>query len=130
MAERTTFLNVDLDIASREDLAPLVEALAPRLFALHVERIGRQHRARLELSREPRTPDVAIRALSDAVEALPARHRARWKRATTRELNIGIQAADGPPDVTFPIEAASIAKIAKIGGRLAITVYGSKLTRR
>jgi hypothetical protein len=31
--DRTTFLNVDLDISSREDLASLAAALRPRLIA-------------------------------------------------------------------------------------------------
>lgn len=36
MYDRTTFLNVDLDVTSREDLAPLADALRPEPHALHM----------------------------------------------------------------------------------------------
>ena len=123
MTRTAEFLNVDLDVWSREDLTPLVEALEPGLFALHLTRVGRGWRARFELSRQPKTADAAIRRLAAAVERLPAGQRARWRRATRREFNIGIQAAAEPHAGEFPIEAATVARVARLGGRLAVTLY-------
>jgi hypothetical protein len=124
---KTTFLNVDLDISSREDLGPLAEALSPSLFVLHVGRIRRRYRARLELRTQPGTPDIAIRRLVSAIERLPVRQRAYWKRATTREFNIGIQAAEEPPQVEFPVHPATVMRVGKIGARIVVTVYGAAL---
>jgi hypothetical protein len=123
------FVNVDLDVWSREDLAPLAEALEPRLFALHVTRVGRGWMARFELSRQPKTADAAIRRLASAVERLPARDRARWRRATRREFNVGIQAAAEPHASEFPIEADTVALVARLGGRLAVTLYAPPAPR-
>jgi hypothetical protein len=123
------FLNVDLDVWSREDLTPLVEALEPGLFALHITRVGRGWRARFELSRQPKTADAAIRRLAAAVERLPAGQRARWRRARRREFNIGIQAAAEPHAGEFPIEAATVARVARLGGRLAVTLYAPPAPR-
>jgi hypothetical protein len=119
----TTFLNVDLDVRSLEDLTPLAEALEPQLFALQVARVGRGWVARFELSRQPKTADGAIRRLAAAVERLPARERARWRRATRREFNVGIQAAAEPHASEFPIEPATLARVARIRGRLVVTLY-------
>jgi hypothetical protein len=125
MYDTTTFLNVDLDIVSQEDLASLAAALRPRLFALHVGRIRKRYWARFELRTQPRNPDVAIRRLVAAVESLPVRQRASWKRATTRDFNIGIQAAEEPHLSEFSVAAATVGMVGRVGGRILITVYGA-----
>jgi hypothetical protein len=127
--DQTTFLNVDLDISSREDLASLAAALRPRLIALHVGRERRTYRARLELRTQPRTPDAAIRRLVAAIQRLPVRQQACWRRAATRDFNIGIQAADAPHHIELPIAPATAAMAGKVGGRIVITVYGAALSQ-
>jgi hypothetical protein len=129
MDVETTFLNVDLDLSSQEDLASLAAALRPRLIALHVGRIRRKYWARFELRTQAPTPDLAIRRLVAAIERLPARQRAAWKRATTRDFNIGIQAAEGPRHKEFPVAPATALLVGKLGGRIVITVYGAALSR-
>jgi hypothetical protein len=129
MYGKTTFLNVDLDISSQQDLASLAEALRPRLIALHVGRTRRRYWARLELRTQPNNPDVAIRRLVSAIEQLPVRQRTCWKRATTRDFNIGIQAAEEPACSEFPVDAATVMLVGKIGARIVITVYGAALSK-
>lgn len=125
MHRRTTFLNVDLDIASGEDLAPLAEALHPRLFPLHVGRRRKTYWARLELRSQPRSVDEAVRRLVRAVQGLPPRQRAAWRRAKRRDFNVGIQAAAGPHHSEFPVAAATVRLVGRVGGRLVITIYGA-----
>jgi hypothetical protein len=129
MYDETTFLNVDLDISSQQDLASLAEALRPRLIPLHVGRIRRRYWARFELRTQPNNPDVAIRRLVSAIEQLPARQRACWKRATTRDFNIGIQAAGAPPHSEFSVDPATVMMVGRIGARIVITVYGAALSK-
>ena len=125
MYSETTFLNVDLDISSRQDLTGLAEALAPRLTALHVGRVRGKYWARLELRTQPAGPDTAIRRLVSAIERLPARQRARWNRATTREFNIGIQAAGEPRCREFSVAPETVRLAGRVGARLVITGYGA-----
>jgi hypothetical protein len=125
MYDKTTFLNVDLDISSRDDLASLAEAFRPRLIALHVGRLRRRHWARFELRTQPSNPDVAIRRLVAAIERLPARQRASWKRAATRDFNIGIQAGEEPHHSEFAVAPATVVMAGRVGARIVITVYGA-----
>ncbi|HEX4891676.1 MAG TPA: hypothetical protein VFV47_00195 [Hyphomicrobiaceae bacterium] len=125
----TAFLNVDLDLSSQEDLASLAAALRPRLIALHVGRIRRKYWARFELRTQPRDPDLAIRRLVAAIESLPAQQRASWKRATTRDFNIGIQAAEGPRHKEFTVAPATATMVGKVGGRIVITIYGAAFSK-
>jgi len=122
---RTTFLNVDLDLSSREDLAPLAAALERKLIVLHVGRERNRYHARFELRTQPSSPDLAIRRLAQAVQGLPTRQLARWRRATTREFNIGIQAAGEPHCSEFPVAAPAVSLVARVGGRVVVTVYGA-----
>jgi hypothetical protein len=126
----TAFLNVDLDVWSREDLAPLAEALEPAVHALHVGRVGSRYLARFELLGQPRSPDAAIRRLVAAVERLPARQRTRWNRATKREFNIGVQAAARPHAREFPVEPDTLAMLVRVRGRLVLTLYAPPAPRR
>jgi hypothetical protein len=129
MYDKTAFLNVDLEISSREDLAPLAAALQPDLTELHVGRVGRTYWARLELRKQPRTPDVAIRQLISAIHRLPGRHRACLRRATRRDFNIGIQAAEEPRCVEFPLTPPTVVMVGQVGGRIVITVYGAAFSK-
>ena len=124
MHRETTFLNVDLEVLAREDLTTLANALESHLFVLDVQRIGRRYRASFEVL-QPKTPDTAIRRLVAAIQRLPPRRRAQWNRAARRDFNIGIQAALEPPSREFPIEAATVNMVAKVGGRIVVTVYGA-----
>ena len=129
MYDKTTFLNVDLDISSTQDLASLAEALRPRLIALHVGHVRRRYWARFELRTQPKNPDVAIRRFVSAIEQLPVRQRACWKRATTRDFNIGIQAAEEPPHSEFSVEPATVMMVGRIEARIVITIYGAGLSK-
>ena len=123
--DTTTFLNVDLDVSSREDLASLAEAFRPRLIALDVGRYRQRYRARFELRTQPSNADIAIRRLVAAIEGLPVGQRACWNRAATRDFNIGIQAAEEPHHSEFKIAPATVLKAGKAGARIVITVYGA-----
>ena len=126
MHAATTFLNVDLDISSQEDLTSLAAALHPGLITLHVGRMRRRYWARFELRAQPRNPDVALRRLVAAIERLSPRHRASWKRAVTRDFNIGIQATSEPRCSEFPLAPATVLSVGRVGGRIVITVYGAE----
>jgi hypothetical protein len=127
MHTRTAFLNVDLDISSSQDLTSLAEALRPRLIVLHVGRLRGKHWARFELRTQPSNPDLAIRRLVAVIQRLPGGQRAYWKRATTRDFNIGIQAGTGPQSREFSVDPRTATMVGRIGGRIVITVYGASI---
>lgn len=124
-AAATSFLNVDLDIRSRSALEPLVEAFGARVIALHVGRVGGRSQARLELAPAPTGADDALRRFVRLVRRLPRVARRDWNRATSREFNIGIQAAARPHSFELAIRPATLSAVAAIGGRIGLTVYGA-----
>jgi hypothetical protein len=113
---------VDLDIKSNKNLQPLLNALNSRVFQLHSGRMGRQHWVRLELSRQPKTPDEAIRRFCRWVETLPPAAKKVWNDASHREFDIGIQAG-GTPAAEWLLDQLTLKRVAMVGGQIKVTVY-------
>jgi hypothetical protein len=117
------FSNVDLDVASRADLGPLIAALEPGAFCLDGSASRRRgaNVATFELSRQPRNPDAGIRAFVSLIESLPPRARALWNGATRRDFNVGVEAADRSQQ--FTVLAETVASAGRVGGSITFTVY-------
>jgi hypothetical protein len=116
------FLNVDLDIESTDDLAPLAHAFGARVFVLERP----EGRASFELSEpvSPTEPDALIHEFVRMVNALPPATRGVWDRASKRTLDIGIQSGHGPPNqATYRLTPEALRAAADIGAEIAITVY-------
>ena len=117
------FLNVDLDLVSRSDLQPLVTALEPQAFALHVGREKRTYSAHLELTKFPKNPDAAIRGFAALIQNLSRAERKLWDTAKVRDFNIGVQSALQPRafEIKLTTDTLEIASILK--ARIVFTVY-------
>jgi hypothetical protein len=88
------FINVDLEVWSKQDLAPLGEALESKSFVLHVGKLRRRFHLSIEASGNPKTPDEAISELLKLVQALPPAAKRLWKGAESRIFNVGYDAGN------------------------------------
>ena len=121
----THFLNVDLDIYSRSNLRPLVDAFGKNVIDLHTDRVGSLYWVLLEVSADAGTVDATIRKFCRLIRALAPTQRRLWNKATRRDFNIGIQSdVEGN---TFHVEAETVKAAAAVGARIVITVYGTRL---
>jgi hypothetical protein len=131
MERETRYLNVDLEITGRRDLQPLVDALTPHAFPLHVGFRHGRHRAALELSATANTTaDATIQRLAALVNGLPRGARQLWKDAERRDFNIGIQAGRQPYSFECLVGNDALRAAAALGARVVITVYGSGVGER
>jgi hypothetical protein len=141
------FINVDLEVWSREDLATFAAAVAPRSFVLHVGKVRRKFFASIEAkSARPLTsPEQAISALLKLVESLPPRAGRLWRHAESRVFNVGYESGEfvsllyerpvgsgrwyarGPDRTAGPCETSLspelLRAVAKVGGTIATTIY-------
>jgi len=128
------FLNLDVEVASRADLEPLVAAMARGALAIGRYRRGGQHCVRFELNTSPRSPDHGIRAFSSLLERLPAPARKLWRAARRRDFDIGVQGSRRSHPEIIELSRKTVQLAAKLRGRIVITVYaanglGRRLTR-
>ena len=80
------FLNVDLDIYSKDDLQPLVTLFGKKVMVLYVGRDRGKYCAHLEIAKGTKTADSAIRAFCKLIKALPDAGQESWNAATVRSL--------------------------------------------
>lgn len=116
------FLNVDLDIESSEDLAPLIAALEPHAYSLERP----PGRASFELNQpvSPTSPEPLVVAFVRALNALPPPIRSIWDRAAKRTFDIGIQSARRPIQETHRLSPETLRLAADVGAEIAVTIYG------
>jgi hypothetical protein len=122
MEQESRYLNVDLEVWSRMNLEPLVQAFGA--VNLHHGLISGRWHASFEVEPEA-DAETALAALIQRVRGLDPVARSRWDAAERRESNIGIQAGEGPEAFELPLSSETLAALAQLGGRLVITVYGS-----
>jgi hypothetical protein len=125
--EETHFLNVDLDIEAPNDLAPLVEALAPNVHNLHTGPGKVGYQTHLELSSQPQSAEVAIRGFIKLLVDLSPRARRLWDEAIQRDFNVGIQAGTEPYSFEFALKPDTLRTVAQLGARIVTTVYAVNL---
>lgn len=123
--EKTTFLNVDLDIWSASDLQPLVDGFGARVYLLHAAREKRTYWVLLELSGQPKSADSCIRRFCALIRALPRAQRTLWNKAKRRDFNIGIAAAHEPSLSEFALSEETVKAAAALGARIVLTVYAA-----
>jgi hypothetical protein len=126
----TQFINVDFDIRSRSDLEPLLAGLQGQVCA-SCDKLGpRTYRVHGDLSGAPETADAAIRSLTSIINALPPTPRKLWDKATTREFDIGVEAAMQPFCYEMVLSAEAVDAAAKLNARIRFTVYAPEVPRK
>ena len=141
------FINVDLEVWSREDLAAFAAAVEPRVLSFMLEKFGgsflKEHRSKVG-----ETVDVAgtddLGPLK-VVQSLPPRAGRLWRHAESRVFNVGYEGGEfvtllyerpagsgrwyprGPNKTAGPCETALspelLRAVANVGGTIATTIY-------
>jgi hypothetical protein len=123
--EATHFLNVDLDVYSRESLEPLAATLGKKMGVHYVGREGREHGAHFSLPSHGQSAEALTRALCLQVERLPPAARRSWDRARRRDFNVGVQAGRKPYGHEIRLTEQTLARIARLRGSLILTTYAA-----
>jgi len=124
------YLNVDLEIRSRSDLQPLADAVADRLFVLHIGKVAGSFFLSLEVLCLPGGPDAAIKQLGRVMSRLPAPARRLWTGARDRVFDIGIEATVGSTTLALALEPETVKLVGRLKARIALTVYPRNTRRR
>ena len=120
---RSEFLNVDLDVKSTVDPAPLRAALEKRLHSMHApDRDGRRYWIRMTLARQPTDPADAILGFSKVLSKLPPKAKAVWAHAT-KELDVGIQSGTELRSAEWVLDPKTVEAAARLGASIRLTVY-------
>lgn len=120
------FLNVDLEIESRADLASLAAELEPRAYVLHSGPLGDGHLMCLEPDGCPEDKsdaDDTIHEFCRLVETLSPTGRELWEQAARREFDVGFDATTEHLAAHFALRTDTLARITGLRATLAVSVY-------
>lgn len=121
--EKTRFLNVDLDVESTRDLAPLVLAFGDQVFDLHTGPGGVGYECHLELGHEPASAEAAIHGFLRMIDELPTSAMDLWLGATRRDFNVGVQSGLAPAAFELALSPELLTAVGERGARLVVTIY-------
>ncbi len=126
--ETTEFLNVDLEVFSRESLAGFGTSLGRSVHVLHEGRWGRRYASCMELwaSGYGQSTDSIMRRMTRLLDKMSPKAKRLWSRAQVRQLNVGIQAAHKPRGFELVVSAETLRSMAKLGAQIVVTVYGAE----
>ena len=122
------YLNTDLDIESKEDLTPLIEAFGKKVFILHHGLIQGMQHASFELSYDHSSiPDEVICSYCDLIENLPPTAKMIWDQCFTRIIDIGVESGSSPNCYRFEVRQSTISRVSAVGASLAVSIYSMQL---
>jgi hypothetical protein len=123
--DKTIFLNVDLDVCSKSDLQPLVDAMGKKVSPSFVARLKRMYFAHMDLAiGNPKSPESAILQYCKLIQSLPESARKDWDGAKTRTFDIGIEAPGRSSYYWSAISEKAIKAASEVNAQIAVTVYG------
>ena len=120
------FINVDLDIESRDSLAYLcLELSSSDVHHLHCEPGERGFFARLECSNGGDTSeaDSVINKFCSALESLDERAAAQWNAAHRRCFDIGYETSGSDQCWQSDLQRKTLSRVVALGASIAFTVY-------
>ena len=119
--DNTSFLNIDLDIESEQDITPLVEFWGDELVVFRLEVENGVWFGSFETSEN--TVDDIIEKYCQLVSDLSPELKNIWDGARKRVFDIGFNAGYAPRMYQFSLAKEAISKLSNIGGSIAVSIY-------
>ncbi|MGK7950139.1 MAG: hypothetical protein AB4368_15500 [Xenococcaceae cyanobacterium] len=117
------YLNTDLDIKSKEDIAPIIKAFGNKVYVLHQESKESYYFASLEINDNVVDANLTAEYFCNLVARLPDDIRAIWDNCDDRILDIGYESGTLPRYYRSELKPTTVQKIAEVGMSIVITIY-------
>ena len=125
------FLNVDLEIESKHDLAVLAVELGRKVYDLGTGPVSPGcFLLRLETARKYDDPDDTICAFCSMLQRLPAKARRAWRSAHKKEFDIGYDAVPSQLASQFSLRNDTLKRISNLSATLGVTFYYHPTSKR
>lgn len=123
----TKFLNVDLELGGKFDLTPLLKAFNHGAHVVQSRKLtDNDWVATLELNRQPKEYESAIRSFVGLVGDLLPADRALWNQAYKRSLSVGVEvdlSTQGDPLVEVGFSVHSLRLASDVGAKVGLVLY-------
>ena len=118
------FLNIDLDVESTDDLAPIIQEWEDRVIVFRNEEVDGIYYGSFETSQSGL--EEIIEEYYSLITGLSHESRLIWDRALKRKFDFGYEGGHKPNYFQSNISAQHLSKLVEIGGSMVITIYPLK----
>ena len=119
--ERTDFLNVDLDIESKIDIKPIVDAFGEHLTVMRNDCVDGVFYGSFETAYSK--IDEIIAEYERLVISLEPGAKEVWNGCSVRRFDFGYECGKKPRAYNSTLSKDIVSKISDIGGEIGITIY-------
>ncbi|PAJ73770.1 hypothetical protein CJF42_14075 [Pseudoalteromonas sp. NBT06-2] len=117
------FLNVDLELESKNDISILVGELAKKAIILNYDKDDYRQSARIESNTDIKTSDQAINHLCEQLESCSRNALKQWLTCSKRTFDIGFNSGGKPKCFNQAIKSDTLLRISAIDAGIEITIY-------
>ncbi|QUM82014.1 MULTISPECIES: hypothetical protein [unclassified Moritella] len=117
----THFLNVDLDVESKQDITPIVEFWGDEISVFRLEEVDGTWFGAFETLES--AEDDIIEKYHQLITGLPSDLRTIWDSAIKRVFDFGYDGGSTPRAFQSTLSQDSVSKLADVGGRITVTIY-------
>ena len=117
------FINVDLEIESRDSLQSIADSFGQDVSVLGCGKWGNHYQAAFEVAGSFGDPDSMINYFCMLVESLDKNERLSWNNAFLKEFNIGYESGAEPRSYESSLRSETISRIHSVGASIKITIY-------
>jgi len=123
------FLNVDLELESKESLDLIAREFGDKVHVLHNGPLQDiPYLLAIEVyAGDDHDPESIIEAFCDLIEGLPAKAKASWRKCTARRFDIGIESGTGVAKrfgaLCLSVSPKTLKRVAALTAEVVITIY-------
>jgi hypothetical protein len=123
--DKSTFMNVALEIFSRSDLTPIADALGSKVMVFYLGKEFGLFKAYFYPGwPQSNTPETGILRYCKLIEKLPIKERKLWDSAKSRSFDLGFEGPDKNRYYWGAVSQKAVRAAAQINAQIAITIYG------
>ncbi|MFC0117479.1 hypothetical protein ACFFK7_06065 [Pseudoalteromonas xiamenensis] len=123
MKPEIQFLNVDLELESKQDISVLVADLSKQAVVLHYDKDEFRQLARIEAGEGVSSPDKAINHLCELIESCSREGLKQWLSCSKRTFDLGFSSGVSPKCYSQALHVDTLLRISAIGAGIEITLY-------
>ncbi len=118
-----TYLNTDLEIVSKEDISPIIQAFGNKVCILNQENREDYYFASLETNSNVISANLTAEYFCDLIEQLPRDIRSIWDNCDSRILDIGYECGTLPRYYRSELKSTTVQRIAEAKMSIVTTIY-------
>ena len=121
--KKIEFLNIDLDLESKDDLFPIIQEFGDSVIVLNREKENNSFKVSLELAGVTGTPDYLFEQYISLINGLSSQAKELWFGCAKREFDLGFESGHKPSDIQNKLSSTIISSLSDLEASIVITVY-------